>query len=695
MAAKPSILISDDDFGDFELSITGGLPLKDINAEPFDFTLQPFSVNEDVWDEVACAPSPPAKRVLIWSDDEDDNSSSGSERGQKRVKTRLLSPVSFTTNSLDGSIDYDLPWDNYDFRDFRQHPEAVYVDKTRSILQLSDTFRHLLLRPPRFGKTAFLSTLNQYYDIHGLDRFTEIFGSLAVAENSEAKPHHSQHLCLSFTLSEIYVLSDITKIEAALTSHISLRLRMFIIEYAKELQLDDTTTFLRTADVRPRAADLFAKVFDLVRLRRYTLFVGVDDYDALVRTRSFAHPEWPYGHESFATLEDIEHTLDACLWGPLNAASDVIAKLLVTGTLSLSESPILKNLHKLDLKVDPSLQLSCGFTEQEALQFSRTFLDEPPSLLKLQKACGVYTFACNSPTTEPVLHPQQLILHIAKLSRKPMLLFTPESFPLLPGIFGLLPQESDVPGAVSINGLIDLLACGTVEIDDTTPRDFNGTAVTWRTLFDLGVLTYDRKGAVRVSNSVVLSLIHERVDGAFAERHDLEALYAYNAEADPQLILGLFSEILIDASRRALDTKSAIEPTMRGIFELVMRRIYSCQKIDPVILPPEVADDSSIVEITHSWDNAEPEQWALRTLTLRGMWHAASPNNDEPSIDDLRKLHAELICEDEARLLERPYHDAGTGLVALVGSYLKAEPNISVFLAVGGARVLCSSHVHT
>ncbi|KAJ7512608.1 hypothetical protein B0H11DRAFT_1946479 [Mycena galericulata] len=702
MATKHAVRPSDEIFSDLE-TIDGG-PMKDnIYVEPLGDNFDPFSLDE-VWDEFDSSPvsSTPLKRVLLWSDDEGDgSSSSGSERDPKRPKTRSLSPISLTTSSLETSVDYEiypqLPWDNYGFRNFREHPEAVYVDKTRFIPQLSDSFRHLLLRPPRFGKTAFLSMLAQYYDIRAVDQFNAYFGSLAVGTcASDNSLPHSQHLCLSFDLADIHFLSDIAQIRSALASHVVSRLLGFVMKYAAELKVPDPATFLspEDQDVEPKMLALFQKVFELVRSRRYTLFVGVDDYDAPTRLRAFMHLHYPEIREGFASVQDIEDLLDLSFWGPLHAGLDVITKLFVTGTLSLSMSPRMENLHKLDLlETPPSFQLSCGFTEQEALQFSRAFLHEPPSLVELRRTCGEYNFSCNDPAAEPVLHPQQLILHIAELSKKPLMVFAPESFPLLSGIFDLLPEESAAPAAVTIYGLIDLLACGTVEIDDSTPCDFDGTAVTWRTLFDLGALTYDCKGAVRVANSVVLSLIHEHVDRVFADRHDWQALHAYNTDADPHLILGLFSAVLCNQTQLALGTNHAIEPSMRGIFELILRSRYSRQKIDPVILPSEVADDS-VVEITHCWDNAEPEQWVLKTLTLRGMWRGASPNNDEPTIDDLRRLHAGLICEDEARLMERPYHDAGTGLVALVGSYLKAEPNISVFLAVGGARVLCSSHVH-
>ncbi|KAJ7742715.1 hypothetical protein DFH07DRAFT_836242 [Mycena maculata] len=692
-----------EDVEDVEWIMTPCYPIKDginVVAEPYF-----IDEEEDVWALLSPIVSPNSKRV--WSDDEEQDSSSGSERDPKRPKTRSLSPISFTTSSLRTSIDYDtypqLPWDNYGFLSFRFHHEVVYVDKTHPILHLSDTFRHLLLRPPRFGKTAFLSTLLRYYDIQRADRFLEDFGSLAVVtNNSDAIPHHSQHLCLSFDFAGLDV-SD--RIENSLLCRVALRLQRLITDYATELQVCDPETFLIPEDsdtsltpstcLKKYSVDIPRQ--NLVRASSYTLFVGVDDYDAPILLRSFMHLEYPGIQDGYAGPRDIERLLDSYFWAPLHAGSDVIAKLFVTGTLALPSFPTLTSLHKLGLEVDPGLQLSCGFTEKEALQFSRTFLDQSPSILDLRRTCGEYIFSAEDGTGEAVLHPQQLILHIAELSGKPLMAFAPKSFPLLPGIFGLLSEESDVPNTVTLNGLIDLLASGTVEIDDV-PREFDGTAVTWSALYDFGVLTYDSRSTLRVANDVVLSLIHNHVNAVFADRytlqHELHAAvddFAGNEEdeiaSDPKPLSALFSQILRDQTRRALDNKG-IEPIMCGVFQLTMGNTYSAAgwETDPAILPG-VVDARSVVEIRNP-DLGDVHRWALKTLTLHGMWRGANPNEEEPSADALRELHSKLIAEDEERLIERPYYVPQTGETALVGSFLDPEPDIPVFLAVGGARVL-------
>jgi len=64
------------------------------------------------------------------------------------------------------------------------------------------------------------------------------------------------------------------------------------------------------------------------------------------------------------------------------------------------------------------------------------------------------------------------------------------------------------------------------------------------------------------------------------------------------------------------------------------------------------------------------------------MWKAAQPNDDEPSIDALRKLHAELIEGDKESLVVRPYCALDTSATAFVGGFLQAEPGIPVLFCV-------------
>ncbi|KAJ7064836.1 hypothetical protein C8F01DRAFT_776775 [Mycena amicta] len=95
------------------------------------------------------SPSSSSRSKRSWSptnghdDDSDDDSSS------KRLKSVSPSPQGPRNR---------LPRTTETFDDFRQHDEIAFVDKMPHALRLPEEFRYILVRPPRFGKPAFLST---------------------------------------------------------------------------------------------------------------------------------------------------------------------------------------------------------------------------------------------------------------------------------------------------------------------------------------------------------------------------------------------------------------------------------------------------------------------------------------------------------------------------------------------------------
>ncbi|KAJ6507159.1 hypothetical protein C8R47DRAFT_1238852 [Mycena vitilis] len=636
----------------------------------------------------------PPKRSWLSRDDEDDDSLSD-ESEPKRVKTspRLgsLSPISSGRSSV-GSLDAPphLPRSGDDFLDFRRRPGTAFVDKTQCILGLPSKFRCLLLRPPRFGKTTFLSTLYHYYDIHGAPHFTHCFGSLAVVtEASDSAPPHSQHLCLSFNLAHLLVVySDVAQITSGITGQVLHVLALFLIEYATELGLSHPNSFL---DDETQTIGMFRRVFDLVTEHGYTLFVGVDNYDGPSRSCFFAGVEGA-SVEGFATPRQIEQLLDSLFWGPL-LAGGCVDKLLVTGTLLL-RYPNLEGL-----TVHPGLQNACGFTEQEALRLTRSLLDEKTDMPDLLRLCGEYAFSsADAEGRGSVFHPQLLIDRIRELSvHQPCV--DGHSFKLFSDLLLLLPEESDSSDSSTSSDLIELLATGAINVRGKMDCPFNFGAthmITWRALCFAGALTYDLElpDTLRVANSSVLSLIHSRVDTLFADRHQLQwnfldAWIAFSKLGRPRLLLELLTEVLRDLAQRSFGKKH--EPTLRGIFELVMRNSHCSnpsRPIHPIILLPA---DVGCVEIPAYQPDATITV-ELKTLTLRGMWQATNLNDDEPTIEALETLYKELVELDEESLLARPCRlwspERNAMETVLVGSFLDPERKNSQFLAVGGARIL-------
>ncbi|MCI5208929.1 MAG: AAA family ATPase, partial [Candidatus Electrothrix sp. ATG2] len=76
-----------------------------------------------------------------------------------------------------------IPYGESNFQKIRTE-KFLYVDKTTYIKQLEDQgCFNILLRPRRFGKSLFLSTLRHYYDIRFQEEFNALFSGLSIGEH--------------------------------------------------------------------------------------------------------------------------------------------------------------------------------------------------------------------------------------------------------------------------------------------------------------------------------------------------------------------------------------------------------------------------------------------------------------------------------------------------------------------------------
>ncbi|MDR0705051.1 MAG: ATP-binding protein [Planctomycetaceae bacterium] len=96
-----------------------------------------------------------------------------------------------------------LPYGNADFKSIRAENNYIYVDKTRFIelLEKGGNKNKIFIRPRRFGKSLFLSTLKYYYDIEYADEFEQLFGGLYIGQNPT--PRKNSYAVLAFNFSGI------------------------------------------------------------------------------------------------------------------------------------------------------------------------------------------------------------------------------------------------------------------------------------------------------------------------------------------------------------------------------------------------------------------------------------------------------------------------------------------------------------
>ena len=109
-----------------------------------------------------------------------------------------------------------------------------YVDRIDRIPLIENAGKQLLfLRPRRFGKSLWLSTLENYYDLARADDFERLFGPLKIGQNST--PLHNRHFVLRWDFSVVDPSGDHAAIRRALFNHLNVRIEDVVVRYAQFL----------------------------------------------------------------------------------------------------------------------------------------------------------------------------------------------------------------------------------------------------------------------------------------------------------------------------------------------------------------------------------------------------------------------------------------------------------------------------
>ena len=79
-----------------------------------------------------------------------------------------------------------IPYGWADFEAMRLE-RCLYVDKTRFLHELENERYALLIRPRRFGKSCWVSLLENYYDRNRADRFESLFAGTDIGRRPTPK----------------------------------------------------------------------------------------------------------------------------------------------------------------------------------------------------------------------------------------------------------------------------------------------------------------------------------------------------------------------------------------------------------------------------------------------------------------------------------------------------------------------------
>ena len=162
-----------------------------------------------------------------------------------------------------------LPYGKSDYETIIENG-YYYVDKTSYIEKLEnlpETYI-MFLRPRKFGKTLFTSTLENYYDIKKVDKFEKLFGNTYMGKNP-TKLKNSYYI-LKFNFSGIDTSNEETTMKG-FKREVASSIKKFVDKY----QLD---FYVNMEDEAEGILDNLIKSFDIQRPEE-KIYVIVDEYD--------------------------------------------------------------------------------------------------------------------------------------------------------------------------------------------------------------------------------------------------------------------------------------------------------------------------------------------------------------------------------------------------------------------------------
>jgi len=245
----------------------------------------------------------------------------------------------------------ELPYGIADFRTIRRQGLA-YVDRTFYIHQLERLGRPLVfLRPRRFGKSLWLRTLANYYDLRYRDEFDELFGDLEVGRRPT--PLANSYFVMEWDFSELKARGDGDEIARRLNEYVNSQIRDFLTAHASYL----TTP----VDFESEATNTLRHLLTAIRETPHPLYLLIDEYDNFINEVMVDDPAVYRGLvETGGPFKELFKTVKSAMKG------QGIERVFVTGVSPVALNDITSgfNIGK-NLSLEPELAALCGFREQE------------------------------------------------------------------------------------------------------------------------------------------------------------------------------------------------------------------------------------------------------------------------------------------------------------------------------------------
>ena len=226
-----------------------------------------------------------------------------------------------------------------------------YVDKTMYIEQLENLAekRIMFLRPRKFGKTLFTSTLENYYDTKKKDEFEILYGDTYIGKKP-TKLKNSYYI-LKFNFSGIDTTNEETTIKG-FKSKVQSSIKFFVEKYGLDF-------FVNNQEEAENILDDLIKAFKIQKAEE-KIYVIIDEYD------HFANELLGFNTNQFKSL--VSKNGKVRKWYEIlkEGTESVIDRIFITGVAPITLDSLTSGFNiGLDITQDREFNEMMGFTEEE------------------------------------------------------------------------------------------------------------------------------------------------------------------------------------------------------------------------------------------------------------------------------------------------------------------------------------------
>ena len=346
-----------------------------------------------------------------------------------------------------------IPYGEADFRRIRLNG-WLYVDKTRFVRRLEAERYVFLVRPRRFGKSLWVSILENYYDRRWEPEFEAVFGGTDIGRDPTDERH--RYVVLRFNFSAVN--DALQTLEREFEVYCDIELRGALRRHPELFPADAMRDILSKPSITTKLAELFRYAGD----HGVPLYVLIDEYDNFANTILAHHGEDAY--RSLTHGGGFYRNFFATLKAGTERSGGGLERLFITGVSPVTMDDVTSgfNIGK-NISLEPDFNEMVGFTAGEVRGLVELYRDrgafgqDPDAALALMgEWYNGYRFATRAQSD---LYNTDMVLY-----------YLDQSIPNEP-----VPEELiDMNVRIDYGKLRHLLVVGRQLADGTTERRTNG-----------------------------------------------------------------------------------------------------------------------------------------------------------------------------------------------------------------------------